>query len=228
MSDSANFLTSRGPGREVVSLPRRTYVYRQGDRAHCVYYLVHGHVKLCATSPVGKEAVVAVLGPGELFGEACLATHRTRTGSAFTIAPSQLVRIDREALVAAVRKHPDLSDAVLRAVLRRTAHYEEALLHQLFNNSERRLARVLMQLAGYSGDARADSHKKDATIRHISQATLAEMVGTTRPRINGFMNKFRRDGYIDYREGSVHVRPTLAQVLLHEESSRNQAPEQGK
>ncbi len=214
--ESANFLTTRGAGREVLSLPRRSYIYRQGDRANSIYYLLHGRVKLCATSPVGKEAVVAVLSPGELFGEACLAQHRIRNGSAFTITPCQVVKIERDAIVAAIRKHPDLSDAVLRAVLRRTAQYEDALLHQLFDNSERRLARVLMQLAGYT----ADGHKKDAVIRHISQATLAEMVGTTRPRINGFMNKFRRDGHIDYREGAVLVHPSLIQVVMHEDPNR--------
>lgn len=218
-SDGQGFLSTPGAGKELLSCPKRHTIYRQGDRATSVYFVVRGSVKLCATSPVGKEAVAGVLGPGELFGEACLLSHKVRTGSAVCVAPSEIIRISRDTLLTAVHRFPEIGETVLRQVLRRTAQYEDALLHQLFDNSERRLARVLLQLAGYNPE-RPDSARREGLIRHISQATLAEMVGTTRPRINGFMTKFRSLGHIAYDEGSVRVQPSLLQVLSHETQAR--------
>lgn len=222
MSDLHALLAATAAGKkEVLVFPRRACIYRQGERAACIFYLRQGIVKLTATSPAGREGVVAVLGPGELFGEGALLHRRTRTASAVCMLRSEVVRLPRETVLAAARRSPEIAEAVLRQVLHRTAHYEDALLHQLLNNSERRLAHILLKLSGCNGGGKQEGHRKEGIIRHVSQATLAEMVGTTRPRINGFMNKFRRLGHIDYDESRVRVRPSLLRVLLEEAESQS-------
>jgi len=224
VSDLHALLAATASGtKEALVFPRRASIYRQGERANCLFYLRQGIVKLTAASPSGREGVVAVLGPGELFGEGALLHRRVRTASAICMARSEVVRISRESVLAATRRSPEVAETVLRHILRRTAQYEDALLHQLLNNSERRLAHILLKLSGHNGDARNEGARKPGIIQHVSQSTLAEMVGTTRPRINGFMNKFRRLGHIDYDESRVRVRPSLQQILM-EESAPQPAP----
>jgi CRP/FNR family cyclic AMP-dependent transcriptional regulator len=207
--DVPAFLVAAG-----VPVRRRRYavgavIFAQGADANSVFFLQEGDVKLAVLAPSGKEAVVAMLGPGDFVGEGCLAGQPRRMGSARAVAPSLLLRIDKRDMQALLRAHPAFADRFLAHMLARNIRIEEDLVDQLFNSSEKRLARTLLLLARYGTE--------DTThvLPKLSQETLAEMVGTTRSRVNFFMNKFRKLGLIEYN-GGLKVNSALMSVVLHE------------
>ena len=198
---------------EITSSPRRyargARIYAQGAQANSVFYAVKGAIKLSVLSSGGKEGVLAMLGPGDFFGEGCLAGQPVRMGTASAVMPSALLRIQKDDMVRILHEHPEFSDRFITHMLVRNIRIEEDLIDQLFNSSEKRLARTLLLLARYG--------KEDTTPRAIpklSQETLAEMVGTTRSRINFFMNKFRKLGFIEYN-GVLKINNALLSVVLH-------------
>ena len=185
-------------------------VYRQGDACEDVLYIQSGGIKLSVLSKVGREAVVAMLGPGDFFGEGCLAGQRVRMGSATAITPSVILLVAKEKMVRLLHKQHAMSDRFISHMLSRNIRIEEDLIDQLFNSSEKRLARTLLLLARYG--------KQDRPTRvlpKVSQEVLAEMVGTTRSRVNFFMNKFRDLGFIEYN-GGLKVNSSLLSVVLHD------------
>ena len=208
--DAEAFLDSAGVTRKAVEYRRAEVVFAQGDSADRVMYIKQGGVKLSVLSPGGKEAVVAVMGPGDFIGEGCLAGQTVRMGTATAMTPSTLVAIDKREMTRALHADHQLSDIFIAYVLSRNIRVEEDLIDQLFNSSEKRLARTLLLLARYGKQT-----PPQAVLPAISQETLAEMVGTTRSRVNFFMNKFRRLGFIEY-DGELKVHSSLLTVVLHE------------
>jgi CRP/FNR family cyclic AMP-dependent transcriptional regulator len=204
------FLDSAGIARTIVEYRRADVIFTQGDPSESVLYIQKGAVKLSVLSKTGKEAVVAMLGPGDFFGEGCLAGQSVRMGSATAIADSTILFVDKDEMVRLLHQQHALSDRFIAHMLARNIRIEEDLVDQLFNSSEKRLARTLLLVARYG--------KQDTPLRgvpKISQETLAEMVGTTRSRVNFFMNKFQRLGFIDYRDG-LKVNSSLLTVVLHD------------
>jgi CRP-like cAMP-binding protein len=199
------------------NVPRRTarfetgrVIFAQGAQASSVFYLQAGAVKLTVLSSSGKEAVVAMLGPGDFFGEGCLAGQALRMGTATAVTPTTVLRIPKTEMTGMLHDHSEFSDRFIAHMLVRNIRIEEDLVDQLFNSSEKRLARTLLLLARYG--------KTDTTARKLpklSQETLAEMVGTTRSRVNFFMNKFRKLGFIEYN-GGVTINSSLLSVVLHD------------
>ena len=209
--DAQAFLTSAGFAKRVMTFPRNAVIFSQGDACESVMYIKTGGVKLSVLSHTGREAVIAMLGQGEFFGESCLAGHAVRMGSATAIADSTVILVDKQEMVRLLHKQPALSDRFIAHLLARNIRVEEDLVDQLFNSSEKRLARTLLLLARYG--------KHDKPVRAvlpISQETLAEIVGTTRSRINFFMKKFQRLGFIDYKKLRVKVNNSLLTVVLHD------------
>ena len=185
-------------------------MFSQGDPATEVLYIQDGAVRLSVLSKTGREAVIALLGPGDFFGEGCLAGQQVRMGTATVMAPSTILIIEKDEMVRLLHGEPELSDRFLSHVLSRNIRIEEDLVDQLFNSSEKRLARALLLLARYGKD--------DTPVRVIpslSQQVLAEMVGTTRSRVNFFMNKFRKLGFIEYN-GGITIKKSLLSVVLHD------------
>ena len=204
------FLDSAGIARKIVEYRRADVVFSQGDPCEHVLYIQKGGVKLSVLSKAGREAVVAMLGPGDFFGEGCLAGQPVRMGSATAITDSTILSVDKDEMVRLLHQQHALSDRFIAHMLARNIRIEEDLVDQLFNSSEKRLARTLLLLARYG--------KQDTPVRavpKISQETLAEMVGTTRSRVNFFMNKFKRLGFIDYKDG-LKVNNSLLTVVLHD------------
>jgi CRP-like cAMP-binding protein len=204
------FLDSAHVPRRVMSFPRGATVFAQGAQANSVFYIQNGGVKLSVVSSTGKEAVVAMLGPGDFFGEGCLAGQHLRMGTATTVVPTTALRIKKREMVRTLHEQREFSDRFVAHMLVRNIRIEEDLVDQLFNSSEKRLARTLLLLARYGQD--------DATQRvlpKLSQETLAEMVGTTRSRVNFFMNKFRKLGFIEYN-GGLKVKSSLLSIVLHD------------
>jgi len=175
-----------------------------------MYYIETGRVKITVISKEGKEAVIGILGPGDFFGEGCLVGQRMRTATARTISQSSIFRIDKAAVIQALSDDQGFSEVFLRHLLTRNIRIEEDLVDQLFNSTEKRLARVLLLLANYGKEG-----KPEPILPKISQETLAEIIGTTRPRVNFFMNKFRRLGFIEYN-GVLAVHSSLMSVVLHD------------
>jgi CRP/FNR family transcriptional regulator, cyclic AMP receptor protein len=208
--DVVAFLDSAGAARRIVRFPKGAAVFAQGAAADSVFYIQRGGVKLSVLSAAGKEAVVGLLGPGDFFGEGCLAGQPRRMGSATAIAATTLLRIPKREMQRTLHNQPALSDRFIEHMLARNIRIEEDLVDQLFNSSEKRLARMLLLLARY-GQADLPDH----TLPKLSQETLAEMVGTTRSRVNYFMNKFRRLGLIEYN-GTLKVNPALVSIVLYE------------
>lgn len=204
------FLSTIGMGRKLRVSSKHT-IYAQGTASDAVFYVQKGNVKLNVLSPNGKEATVGILGAGDFFGEGCLAGQPLRIGSASAITDCELLRIDKEAMRQALHQKRALSDMFVAHLLARNIRYEEDLTDQLFNSSEKRLARILLLLAHVAMEGSADR-----VIPEISQTTLAEMVGTTRSRINFFMNRFRKLGFIHYDAGGLEVRGSLLNVILHD------------
>ena len=208
--DLQAFLDSAGISRRIVRYTRGAVIFAQGSAANSVLYVQDGAVKLSVLSTTGKEAVVAMLGPGDFFGEGCLAGQQRRMGSATAILPTTVLRVTRREMMRTLHDQSALSDRFITHMLARNIRIEEDLVDQLFNSSEKRLARTLMLLARYGN--------KDATqgmLPKLSQETLAEMVGTTRSRVNFFMNKFRKLGLIEYN-GGIKINNALLSVVLHE------------
>jgi CRP/FNR family cyclic AMP-dependent transcriptional regulator len=208
--DVQGFLESSGPAKKIIKFSRGDVIYAQGDPCDAVIYLRTGGVKLSVLSKTGREAVVAMLGAGEFFGEGCLAGQLVRMGTATTLAPSEVLSVNKGVMAGLLHKHPALSDRFIAHMLARNIRIEDDLIDQLFNSSEKRLARTLLLLARYG---KHDKPVRD--IPSISQETLAEMIGTTRSRVNFFMKKFERLGFISYKQG-LKVNNSLLTVVLHD------------
>jgi len=208
--DVQAFLDSAGVARKIVEHRRSETIFAQGEPCESVLYIQKGGVKLSVLSKTGREAVVAMLGPGDFFGEGCLAGQSVRMGSATAITSSTILAIEKDQMVDLLHKQHELSDRFIAHMLARNVRIEADLVDQLFNSSEKRLARTILLLARYG-----EQDKPQKAVPKISQATLAEMVGTTRSRVNFFMNKFKRLGFIEYNDG-LSVHNSLLTVVLHE------------
>jgi CRP/FNR family transcriptional regulator, cyclic AMP receptor protein len=204
------FLLSAGLGRKVDKFRGKETVFAQGDPAKNVMYIQEGGVKLTVVNETGKEAVVAILGPGDFFGEGCLAGQSICMATATAIAPTSVLVIEKDEMIRVLHGEHEFSDRFIAHMLARNIRVEEDLVDQLFNSSEKRLARTLLLLARYGG-----SDQPQKVLPKISQEMLAEMIGTTRPRVNFFMNKFRKLGFIKYN-GEISVNNSLLSVVLHE------------
>src|SRR5882672_9724953 len=204
------FLDSAGLGRKVGKFRGKETVFTQGDPAKDVMYIQEGGVKLTVVNEIGKEAVVAILGPGDFFGEGCLAGQSICMATATAIASTTVLVIEKNEMLRVLHGEHQFSDRFIAYMLARNIRVEEDLIDQLFNSSEKRLARTLLLLARYG----AQGHPQKVLPR-ISQEMLAEMIGTTRSRVNYFMNKFRKLGFIQYN-GEIHVNNSLLSVVLHD------------
>jgi len=212
--DAQAFLDSAGVARKVVQYRRSQKIYSQGDPAISVIYIQEGSVKLSVVNEVGKEAVVAILGPTDFFGEGCLAGQEIRMGTATAVAPTAVLVIEKKEMMRVLHAEHALSDRFMSYILSRNIRIEEDLIDQLFNSSEKRLARTLLLLCRYGGESEPQKVRPE-----VSQEMLAEMVGTTRSRVNFFMNKFRRLGFIRYNGGlhrGLQVHSSLLSVVLHD------------
>ena len=207
--DAVAYLESTGPARTVVKYRRGEVVFAQGDPAKDVRYIQKGAVKISVISRVGKEAVVALLSPGDFFGEGALAGQSIRIETATAMGPSSVLAIEKEAMARLLHEEPLFADRFLSHMLSRNMRIEADLVDQLFNSSEKRLARTLLLLARYG------QTNPQRTLPKISQETLAEMIGATRSRVNFFMNKFRKLGLIEYN-GTLKVNSSLLTVVLHD------------
>ncbi len=204
------FLKSVGVPRRTQQFARGAVVFAQGTAANSVFYIQNGGVKLSVLSSTGKEAVVAMLGPGDFVGEGCLAGQPLRMGTGAAVVPTTVLRIPKREMVRTLHEHPDFSDRFIAHMLVRNIRVEEDLVDQLFNSSEKRLARTLLLLARYGSE-----DTTDRVLPKLSQETLAEMVGTTRSRVNFFMNKFRKLGFIEYN-GGLKIKNGLLSIVLHD------------
>jgi len=208
--DLKAFLASGGHGGTIVDFPKKQTLFSQGDPADAVFYILKGKITLSVLSRQGKEAVIAMLGPDDFFGEGCLAGQRLRMATATTTAGSSIMRLEKKAIVRLLGAEPTFAELFLTYVLVRNARIEEDLVDQLFNSSEKRLARTLLLLA-HVGKER----KPESMIPKISQETLAEMIGTTRARVSFFMNRFRQLGLIEYN-GALRVHSSLLTIVLRD------------
>jgi len=208
--DPKVFLTVAAEGGTVATYQARQIIFAQEDPADAVFYLMAGRVKRTVVSEEGKEAVVALLGPGELFGEGCLSGKTHRVSSAIAMEECTIARLEKSVLVSTLHEQVTFADMFIAYLLTRNQRIEADLVDQLFSSSEKRLARLLLNLAHLD-----EQKKSEAILPKISQETLAEMVGTTRSRISFFMNKFRRLGFIDY-DGHLTVNRSLMNVVLHD------------
>ena|SRR5688572_15011534 len=209
--DPRTFLSKAGPGRTVSKYGVHQVVFSQGDPADAVFYIQKGKLKITVVSEQGKEAVVAVLGPEEFCGEACLTGQTRRMATAAAMTDCEIMRIEKTAMVRMLLGEPALSEMFIAHLLARTIRVEEDLVDQLFNSSEKRLARALLLLANFGKEGRPEP-----ILAKISQETLAEMIGTTRSRVSHFMNKFRKLGFIDYND-HLEVHSSLLNVVLHDQ-----------
>jgi CRP/FNR family cyclic AMP-dependent transcriptional regulator len=208
--DLRSFLQSAGVSGRSVRFTVNDVVFAQGAQASTVFYVQSGSIKLTVVSSTGKEAVVAMLGQGDFIGEGCLAGQALRMATATAVAPAALLRIEKADMARMLHDQPAFSDRFIAHMLARNIRIEEDLIDQLFNSSEKRLARTLLLLARYGHE---DTIER--TLPRLSQETLAEMVGTTRSRVNFFMNKFRKLGFIEYN-GGLKVKKALLSVVLHD------------
>jgi CRP/FNR family transcriptional regulator, cyclic AMP receptor protein len=208
--DAKTFLESAGAARAIAEYKRKETIFSQGDACTSVMYIQHGGVKLSVVSKIGKEAVIAILGPGDFLGEGSLAGQGLRMATAKAVTAVTLLVIDKKEMLRVLRAEPALADRFITYMLQRNIRTEEDLIDQLFNSSEKRLARTLLLLASYGKD-----HAPERAIPKISQETLAEMIGTTRSRVNFFMNRFRKMGFIKYN-GVLQVNNSLLSVVLHD------------
>jgi CRP/FNR family cyclic AMP-dependent transcriptional regulator len=204
------FLDSAGVARQIITFEKAEKIYGQGDPARGVKYIQKGSVKLSVVNAGGKEAVVAVLAPGEFFGEGCLAGQPVCMATAVAIEPTSVLFIEKKEMMRVLHEEHALSDLFISHMLARNIRIEEDLIDQMFNSSEKRLARALLLLARYGKEDQTDRILPD-----VSQEMLAEMIGTTRPRVNFFMNKFKKLGFIKYN-GSLQINSSLLSVVLHD------------
>jgi len=209
--DPKEFLATIGEGRKVVVFPKKQTIFTQGDAADAVFYIQEGEVRLSVVSKTGKEATLGILREGDFFGEGSLAGQPLRMGSATAMADCELLRIDKKAMVLALHREHKFSDLFVAYLLARNVRYEEDLVDQLFNSSEKRLARILLLLARFGKEG-----VPETVIAKISQETLAEMIGTTRSRVSFFMNRFRKLGFVDYGGNGLQVHSSLLNIVLHD------------
>jgi CRP/FNR family cyclic AMP-dependent transcriptional regulator len=208
------FLATIGEGRTNLTITKKQGIFTQGDPADAVFYIQRGKVKLTVVSKTGREATIGILGEGDFFGEGTLAGQAQRMGSAAAMTDCGILRIDKKAMMSALHREHAFSDLFVAYLLARNIRYEEDLVDQLFNSSEKRLARVLLLLAHFGKDG-----VPETVVPKISQESLAEMVGTTRSRVSFFMNRFRKLGFVDYSggpEGGLQVHSSLLGVVLHD------------
>ncbi|MGA8373080.1 MAG: Crp/Fnr family transcriptional regulator [Candidatus Sulfotelmatobacter sp.] len=208
--DPQTFLSTINGGRTIVAFPKKQAIFAQGDTADAVFYIQTGKVKLTVVSKTGKEATIGILNEGDFFGEGCLTGQPLRLCSATAMTDCTVMRIDKQSMLDVLHREHAFSDMFVAHLLTRNIRYEEDLVDQLFNSSEKRLARILLLLAHFGKEG-----KPEGAIPKISQETLAEMVGTTRPRVNFFMNKFRKLGFIRY-DGGLEVHSSLLNVVLND------------
>src|SRR5580692_308246 len=206
-----SFLDSTGLGKSTALFNRKDTVFRQGGPAKEVFYIQKGGVKLIVVNESGKEAVVAILGPGDFLGEGCLTTQFVSMATAICLVPTTLLVIEKKKMMKVLGAEHAFSDYFIAYMLGRNIRVEQDLIDQLFNNSEKRLARTLLMLAQYGKQDRPNK-----IIAHLSQETLAEMIGTTRSRVNFFMNKFRDLGFIAYSSSDIQINKSLLSVVLHD------------
>jgi len=212
--DPDRFLATIGQGRKCLTVARKKRIFVQGDPADAVFYILKGKVRLTVVSKTGKEATIGILSQENFFGEGSLAGQALRMGSAAAMTDCQILRIEKKAMMDALHHEHALSDLFVAYLLARNIRYEEDLVDQLFNSSEKRLARVLLMLAHFGKEG-----VPETVVPKISQETLAEMVGTTRSRVSFFMNRFRKMGFIDYAGGvggGLQVHSSLLNVVLHD------------
>lgn len=208
--DVENFLATIGEGRRIVRVKKKGSIYAQGGKSDSLYYIQKGKVKLSIVSAAGKEATISILNPTDFFGEGCLAGQLLRIGSAAAITDCELMRIEKKSMAEALHREPTLSALFVAYLLALNIRFEADLVDQLFNSSEKRLARILLLLAHFGKEGRPEK-----VIPKISQETLAEMVGTTRSRVSFFMNRFRKLGFIKYN-GELEIHSSLLHVVLHD------------
>ena len=204
------FLNHVGNGKNMLRVPRKQVLFSQGDTTDAVFYVQAGKVKLTVVSPQGKEAVIAILEPGSFFGEGCLAGQRVQLATATIVDEARIVRIDKQSMLQLLQDDHTFSTLFLAYMLARNLRIQEDLVDQLFNSSEKRLARILLLMA-HSGR----EGKPEVVIPKISQETLAEMIGTTRSRVSFFMTRFKKRGLIHY-DGGLHVHSSLLTIVLHD------------
>jgi CRP/FNR family transcriptional regulator, cyclic AMP receptor protein len=208
--DPKTFLATIGEGRKMLAVQKKKLVFAQGDTADAVFYIQKGKVILTVVSQAGKEATIGIVSEGNFFGEGALAGQVLRMGSAAAMTDCELLRVDKKAMMTALHREHTFSDLFVAYLLARNIRYEEDLVDQLFNSSEKRLARVLLLLAHFGKDGIPET-----VVPKISQETLAEMIGTTRSRVSFFMNRFRKLGFIHYN-GGLQVHSSLLNVVLHD------------
>jgi CRP/FNR family transcriptional regulator, cyclic AMP receptor protein len=208
--DPHEFLATIGEGRKVALFPKKQTIFTQGDPADAVFYIQTGKLKLTVVSKTGKEATIGILGEGDFFGEGSLAGQTLRMGSATAMTDCAILRIAKKVMIEALHREHEVSDLFVAYLLARNIRYEEDLVDQLFNSSEKRLARILLLLAHFGKEG-----KPESVIPKISQEALAEMIGTTRSRVSFFMNRFRKLGFIHYN-GGLQVHSSLLNVVLHD------------
>ena len=209
--DPRKFLATIGNGRRVVAFPKKETIFAQGDAADAVFYIQAGKIRLTVVSKIGKEATLGILGEGQFFGEGSLAGQALRMGSATAMTNCELLRIDKKAMMLALHREHAFSDLFVAYLLARNIRYEEDLVDQLFNSSEKRLARLLLLFAHFGKEGTPET-----VIPKISQETLADMIGTTRSRVSFFMNRFRELGFLDYGGNGLKVHSSLLNVVLHD------------
>ncbi len=208
--DASEYLETAGIKRKIVTYRKRQTIFSQGDASRSVFYLRSGSVKIAVTSSSGKEAVIALLHPGDFFGEGCIAGQPLRVAKASAMGPVSVLEIEKREMIRVIHDEHDFSDRFVAHMLKRNVRVEEDLVDQLFNSSEKRLARALLLIARYGNEG-----KSEKIVARVSQGTLAEMVGTTRSRVSFFMNKFRKLGFIKYN-GRLQVNDSLLRVILHD------------
>jgi CRP-like cAMP-binding protein len=208
--DPKTFLAKVGTGRTILRFGAGGSIFTQGDRADAIYYLQRGKAKITVSASSGKEAVVAISGPGDFLGESCLLGQPLRMASVIAMTDISAMRIEKSALIAAVHDHVEFAEFFIAHLLRRKRRVEDDLIDQLFNSSEKRLARALLLLANFGKEDRSEP-----VLAKISQETLAEMVGTTRSRVSHFMNKFRKLGFVEYKD-KLQVNSSLLRVVLND------------
>ena len=212
--DSGTFLATVGEGRKTLAFLKKESIFAQGDSADAVFYVQKGKVRLTVVSKIGKEATIGIVNEGNFFGEGSLAGQLLRMGSAAAMTDCDILRVEKKAMMEALHREPAFSELFVAYLLARNIRYEEDLVDQLFNSSEKRLARVLLLLAHFGKEGIPET-----VVPKISQETLADMVGTTRSRVSFFMNRFRKLGFIHYAggaEGALQVHSSLLNVVLHD------------
>jgi CRP-like cAMP-binding protein len=210
--DPKTFLSTMNGGRKIVAFPKRQTIVVQGDSSDAVFYIQEGKVKLSVVSQIGKEATIGILNEGDFFGEGCLTGQVLRLCSAAAMTDCSVMRIDKKSMMEVLHRESAFSDVFVAYLLARNVRYEEDLVDQLFNSSEKRLARILLLLAHFGKEG-----VPQTLIANISQETLAEMIGSTRSRVSFFMNRFRKLGFIDYHAGdALQVHSSLLNIVLHD------------